>query len=47
MLRSGLNIESVLLQKLSVAFSDDATVRIRYLVTWCLARAMVKVKVTL
>ena len=33
--------------KLTVAYSDDATVRISYLVTWCPVRAMVKVKVTL
>ena len=33
--------------KLTVACSDDATVRISYLVMYCLVRTMVKVKVTL
>jgi hypothetical protein len=33
--------------KLTVTYSDDATVRISYLATWCLVRAMLKVKVTL
>jgi hypothetical protein len=33
--------------KLTVAYSDDATVRISYLVVCCLMRAMIEVKVTL